>query len=186
MFRYVVGDEVMARMELWHRMNLLDVSVVFEHHEDPAITLTLSGVPKFVRYVPSQDRPDTGSSTGEIYRESEVCLRGEVDLEHLPGEYTVSRAEFYTASGQEIQHDLRADKPFPSRISVKDPTFLVVPDLNSIDKADVELIDEQENPISEQELEQLKLVIDYVKFHMGLYLVTPSVLVLIGCVRKLL
>ena len=38
----------------------------------------------------------------------------------------------------------------------------------------------QENPISEQELEQLKLVIDYVKFHMGLYLVTPSVLVLIA------
>jgi hypothetical protein len=38
----------------------------------------------------------------------------------------------------------------------------------------------QENPISEQELEQLKLVIDYVNFHMGLYLVTPSVLVLIA------
>ena len=49
MLRYVVGDEITARMELWHRMNLLNVNVVFEHHEDPAITLTLSGVPKFVR-----------------------------------------------------------------------------------------------------------------------------------------
>ena len=119
MLRYVVGDEITARMELWHRINLLDVNVVFEHHEDPAITLTLSGVPKFVRYVPWQDRREAGSSTGEVYRESEVLLRGEVDLEHLPGEYAVSHAEFYTASGQEIRHDIRADKPIPSRIRVK-------------------------------------------------------------------
>lgn len=68
LLRYVVGDEITARMELWHRMNLLNVNVVFEHHEDPAITLTLSGVPKFVRYVPSQDRREAGSSTGEVYR----------------------------------------------------------------------------------------------------------------------
>lgn len=44
MLRYVVGDEITARMELWHRMNLLNVNVVLEPHEDPAITLTLSGV----------------------------------------------------------------------------------------------------------------------------------------------
>ena len=119
LLRYVVGDEITARMELWHRMNLLNVNVVFEHHEDPAITLTLSGVPKFVRYVLSQDRRDAGSSMGEVYRKSEVLLRGEVDLEHLPGEYAVSHAEFYTASGQEIRHDIRADKPIPSRIRVK-------------------------------------------------------------------
>ena len=119
LLRYVVGDEITARMELWHRMNLLDVNVVFEHHKDPAITLTLSGVPKFVRYVPSQDRRDAGSSMRGVYRESEVLLRGEVDLEHLPGEYTVSHAESYTASGQEIRHDIRADKPIPSRIRVK-------------------------------------------------------------------
>jgi hypothetical protein len=150
LFRYVVGDEIMARMELWHRMNLLDVSVVFEHHEDPAITLTLSGVPKFVRYVPSQDRRDAGSSTEEVYRESEVRLRGEVDLEHLPGEYAVSHAEFYTASGQEIRHDIRADKPFPSRISVTDPMFCIVSEPKSIDKADFELINDrlEEKPIS--------------------------------------
>ena len=119
MLRYVVGDEITARRELWHRMNLLNVNVVFEPHEGPAIKLTVSGVPKFVRYVPSQDRREAGSSTGEVYRESEVLLRGEVDLEHLPGEYAVSHAEFYTASGQEIRHDIRADKPIPSRIRVK-------------------------------------------------------------------
>jgi len=100
-------------------MNLLNVNVVFEPHEDPAIKLTVSTVPKFVRYVPSQDRRDAGSSMGEVYRESEVLLRGEVDLEHLPGEYAVSHAEFYTVSGQEIRHDIRADKPIPSRIRVK-------------------------------------------------------------------
>ena len=119
LLRYVVGDEITARMELWHCMNLLNVNVVLEPHEDPAITLTLSGVPKFVRYVPSQDRREACSSTGEVYRESEVLLRDEVDLEHLPGEYAVSHAEFYTASGQEIRHDIRADKPIPSRIRVK-------------------------------------------------------------------
>ena len=119
MLRYVVGDEITTRMELWHRMNLLNVNVVFEPHEGPAIKLTVSGVPKFVRYVPSQDRRDAGSSMGEVYGESEVLLRGEVDLEHLPGEYAVSHAEFYTASGQEIRHDIRADKPIPSRIRVK-------------------------------------------------------------------
>jgi hypothetical protein len=116
---YDVSDEITARMELWHRMNLLNVNVVFEPHEDPAIKLTVSTVPKFVRYVPSQDRRDAGSSMGEVYRESEVLLRGEVDLEHLPGEYAVSHAEFYTVSGQEIRHDIRADKPIPSRIRVK-------------------------------------------------------------------
>lgn len=141
MLRYVVGDEITARMELWHCMNLLNVNVVFEHHEDPAITLTLSGVPKFVRYVPSQDRRDAGSSTGEVYRESEVLLRGEVDLEHLPGEYAVSHAEFYTASGQEIRHDIRADKPIPSRIRVKNHTFGIVPEPNSIDRATLEFVD---------------------------------------------
>jgi hypothetical protein len=114
-----VGDEITARRELWHRMNLLNVNVVFEPHEGPAIKLTVSGVPKFVRYVPSQDRRGAGSSMGEVYGESEVLLRGEVDLEHLPGEYAVSHAEFYTASGQEIRHDIRADKPIPSRIRVK-------------------------------------------------------------------
>lgn len=45
LLRYVVGDEITVRMELWHRINLLNVNVVFEHHEDPAITLTLIGVP---------------------------------------------------------------------------------------------------------------------------------------------
>ena len=103
-----------------------------------------------MRYVPSQDRREAGSSTGEVYRESEVRLRGEVDLEHLPGEYAVSHVEFYTASGQEIRHDLRADKPFPSRISVTDPMFCIVSEPNSIDKADVELIEDRlgEKPIS--------------------------------------
>ena len=141
MLRYVVGDEITARMELWHRMNLLNINVVLEHHEDPAITLTLSGVPKFVRYVPSQDRREAGSSTGEVYRESEVLLRGEVDLEHLPGEYAVSHAEFYTASGQEIRHDIRADKPIPSRIRVKNHTCGIVPEPKSIDRATLEFVD---------------------------------------------
>jgi hypothetical protein len=141
LLRYVVGDEITARMELWHRMNLLNINVVLEHHEDPAITLTLSGVPKFVRYVPSQDRREAGSSTGEVYGESEVLLRGEVDLEHLPGEYTVSHAESYTASGQEIRHDIRADKPIPSRIRVKNHTFGIVPEPKSIDRATLEFVD---------------------------------------------
>lgn len=141
LLRYDVGDEITARMELWHHMNLLNVNVVFEPHEDPAIKLTVSGVPKFVRYVPSQDRRDAGSSTGEVYRESEVLLRGEVDLEHLPGEYAVSHAEFYTASGQEIRHDIRADKPIPSRIRVKNHTFGIVPEPNSIDRATLEFVD---------------------------------------------
>ena len=46
---YVVGDEITATMEMWHRMNLLSVEVVFEHCEDPNITLTLHGVPEFVK-----------------------------------------------------------------------------------------------------------------------------------------
>jgi hypothetical protein len=137
-------------MEMWHRMNVLSVEIVFEHREDPAITLTLSGVPKFKAYGPSQESQEGGNLTGELYRTSEVLLSGEVELEHIPGEYVVSRAEFYTASGQEIQHVIRADKPIPSRISVKDPMFRVVPEPNSIDKADVELIDDRldEKPIS--------------------------------------
>jgi hypothetical protein len=73
-----------------------------------------------------------------------------VDLEHLPGEYAFSHAEVYTASGQEIRHDIRADKPVPSRISVTDPMFCIVSEPNSIDKADVELTDDrlEEKPIS--------------------------------------
>jgi hypothetical protein len=64
-----------------------------------------------------------------------------VDLEHLPGEYAVSHAEFYTASGQEIRHDIRADKPIPSRIRVKNHTFGIVPEPNSIDRATLEFVD---------------------------------------------
>jgi hypothetical protein len=48
LLRYVVGDEITVRMELWHHMNLLSVEVVFEHREDPNITLTLSGGPEFM------------------------------------------------------------------------------------------------------------------------------------------
>jgi hypothetical protein len=138
---YVIGDEITARMELWHRMNLFDVNVVFEHHVDPAITLTLGGVPEFVRYVPSQDRQDAGSSTGEVYRESEVLLRGEVELDHLPGDYAVSYVEFYTASGQEIRHDILADENIPSRIRITYRAFRIVPEPNSIDSAALELVD---------------------------------------------
>jgi hypothetical protein len=147
---YVVGDEITATMEMWHRMNLLRVEVVFEHRVDPNITLTLSGVPEFVEYAALQELQNEGSLKGESYRISEVLLSGKVGLEHIPGEYVVSRTEFYTASGQEIQNDVRADKRFPSRISVKDPKFRVVPEPNSIDKADVELIDDRlgEKPIS--------------------------------------
>jgi hypothetical protein len=70
-------------------------------------------------------------------------LSGEVGLEHIPGEYSVSRAEFYTASGQEITHDIRADKPIPSRISVRDSVLRVVPEPSSIDEANVELTDDR-------------------------------------------
>lgn len=143
MLRYVVGDEITARMELWHRMNLWDVSVVFEHREDPAITLTLHGVPNFVRYIPSQGSQDAGRATGEVYRESDVLLCGKVGLEHLPGEYVASHARFYTASGQEFRYDIRADKPIPHRIRLIDQGFWIVPEPNSIDSATLEFIDER-------------------------------------------
>ena len=139
MLRYTVGDEVTASMKLWHRMNLLGVDVVFEHREDSAITLILSGVPELVGYVPPQEQPEGATLPGQTYRTSEVPLSGEVGLEHIPGEYTASRAEFYTASGQEIQYDLRADKPIPSRISVRDRAFRVVEEPRMIDGADFEL-----------------------------------------------
>ena len=140
---YVVGDEITATMEIWHRMNLLSVEVVFEHCEDPNITLTLHGVPEFVKYAPSQEVQNEGSLKGESYRISEVLLSGEVGLEHIPGEYTVSRAVFYTASGQEIQHDIRSDKPIPSRISVEDNQFWVVPEPSEIDVGALKLIDKR-------------------------------------------
>ena len=143
MLWYVVGDEITARMYLWHRMNLLSVEVVFEHHEDPNITLTLSGVPEFKAFVPSQENQEGGNLTGESYRTSEVLLSGEVDLEHIPGEYVVSRAEFYTASGQEIQHDIRPDKPIPPRIAVGEDKFRVVPEPSEVDEGALVLIDER-------------------------------------------
>ena len=55
MLQYVVGDEITARMELWHRMNLLSVEVVFDHREDPNITLSLSGGPELMKYAASQE-----------------------------------------------------------------------------------------------------------------------------------
>jgi hypothetical protein len=85
LLRYIVGDEITARMKMWHRMNLLSAEVVFEHGEDPAITLTLSGVPEFLEYVPLWERPEVTGSPGEPYKVSEVLLSGEVGLEHIPG-----------------------------------------------------------------------------------------------------
>jgi hypothetical protein len=38
----------------------------------------------------------------------------------------------------------------------------------------------QGRSITEEDLEQLKLVSDYIKFHMGLYLATPPVLVILA------
>jgi hypothetical protein len=83
---YVVGDEITAMMEIWHRMNVLSVEVVFEHREDPNITLTLSGVPELMKYAVSPETQNEGSYTGEPYKISEVFLTGEVELEHIPGE----------------------------------------------------------------------------------------------------
>ncbi len=140
---YVVGDEITASMELWHRMNLLSVEVVFVHREDPSMTLTLDGVPEFVGYGPSSERHDEESLPSEPCKISKVLLSGEVGLGHMPGEYAVSHAEFYTASGQEIRHDIRADKPIPSRISVEDHAFRVVQEPNSIDWANLRLVDDR-------------------------------------------
>lgn len=140
---YVVGDEITARMQLMHRMNLLSVEIVFEHREDPNITLTLSGVPEFVKYAASQEVQNEGSLTGWPYKISVALLTGEVDLEHIPGEYAISRAQFYTASGQEIQHDIRPDKRIPSRISVRGEEFRVVPEPREVDIGALELIDER-------------------------------------------
>jgi len=96
-----------------------------------------------VKYAASQEVQYEGSLTGESYRISDVLLTGEVDLEHIPGEYTISRAEFYTASGQEIQHDIRPGKAIPSRISVRGDEFRVVPEPSEIDVGALELIDER-------------------------------------------
>jgi hypothetical protein len=48
LLQYVVGDEITVRMELWHHMDPLSVEVVFEHREDPNITLTLQPFSKRV------------------------------------------------------------------------------------------------------------------------------------------
>jgi hypothetical protein len=57
-----------------------------------AISLTLSGAPEFTAYAWPEETREGSITTSEPYRISEVPLSGEVDLEHIPGEYSVSRA----------------------------------------------------------------------------------------------
>ena len=140
--KYVVGDEITASMKLWHRMNLLSVEVVFEHGEDPSITLILSNHSDSTEYSSSAETLNEEGTPSEPQKISTMLLSGEVELGHIPGEYAASRVEFYTAAGQEIQYDLRADKSIPARVLVKDRNFRVVPESNSIDGATLELINE--------------------------------------------
>lgn len=56
---------------------------------------------------------------------------------------TASDGTLFTASGQEIQHDIRPDKRIPSRISVRGEEFRVVPEPREVDIGALELIDER-------------------------------------------
>jgi hypothetical protein len=86
---YMAGDEAAMKIEIEHRMKVVEVSAVFQHEDTPSTKIELPGHLGRLGLA-----GDTNKSTWH--------LRGTVIADHEPGVYSLSIIRLVTAAGRTI------------------------------------------------------------------------------------
>ena len=94
--QYIVGDKILFRIYLHHRMNLTNVIMVFQHGSKKGSAMILEGT------------PDKDYTRREDGKRSIANLTTKVTADHQLGTYNLDRIIIKSAGGQEIS--IKADE----------------------------------------------------------------------------